>query len=66
MSEGLYGVLVDHGEGVETLYAHLAGADVAAGDTVTKGQALGKGGDAVYFEYRLNGEAADPTAELGL
>ena len=66
MSKGLYGVLVDHGEGVETLYAHLAGADVAAGDAVSRGQVLGKGGDAVYFEYRRNGEAADPTAELGL
>lgn len=66
MSGGLYGVLVDHGEGVETLYAHLAGADVAAGDAVSRGQTLGKGGEAVYFEYRLNGEAEDPTAKLGL
>lgn len=65
LSENRYGVLVDHGEGVESLYAHLTGVEVAAGDSVSRGQALGKG-DAVYFEYRLNGESVDPAAEMGL
>ena len=66
MSGGLFGVLVDHGEGVETLYAHLSEANVAPGDAVSRGQSLGKGGGAVYFEYRKNGESVDPAAELGL
>ena len=66
MSEGLYGVLVDHGEGVETLYARLSEALVRPGDAVSRGQALGRAGDSVYFEYRKNGESADPAAALGL
>ena len=66
MSEGMFGILVDHGEGVETLYAHLSAADVAPGDVVTRGQTLGRSGDAVYFEYRQNGESVDPAAALGL
>lgn len=66
LSEGKYGVLVDHGEGVESLYAQLTDVDVAVGDGVSRGQALGRGGDGVYFEYRKNGESVDPTAEMGL
>lgn len=65
LSDGRYGVLVDHGEGVESLYAQLTDVEVAAGDGVSRGQALGKG-DGVYFEYRKNGESVDPTAEMGL
>ncbi|MBR1561116.1 MAG: M23 family metallopeptidase [Clostridia bacterium] len=66
MSEGTVGVLVDHGEGVETLYAHLTEASVSPGDAVARGQALGTGGDGVYFEYRQGGESLDPAAALGL
>ena len=66
MSGDKYGVLVDHGEGVETLYAHLSSAEVQAGDAVARGQTLGRGSDAVYFEYRRAGESVDPTEDLGL
>lgn len=66
LSEGRYGVLVDHGEGVESLYAQLTGVEVAAGDQVSRGQALGIGGEGVYFEYRQNGESLDPAPEMGL
>lgn len=65
LSGDKYGVLVDHGEGVESLYAQLTEVDVAAGDAVSRGQAIGKG-DAVYFEYRMNGESVDPAGEMGL
>lgn len=66
MSGGLFGVLVDHGEGVETLYAHLAEAQVSPGDAVDRGQALGRSADAVYFEYRKGGESEDPAAAMDL
>ena len=66
LSGGRYGVLVDHGEGIESLYAQMTSVDVAAGDGVSRGQAIGACGDGMYFEYRLNGESVDPTSELGL
>ena len=66
MSGGRYGVLVDHGEGVETLYAYLSEAEAAPGDAVTRGQAVGKASESVYFEYRKGGESVDPADALGL
>ena len=66
MSEGRFGLLIDHGSGVETVYAHLARVDVAAGDAVERGQALGVCADDLYFEYRENGASVDPSEKLGL
>lgn len=65
LSGNKFGVLVDHGEGAESLYAQLTELDVAAGDSVSRGQALGRGAG-VYFEYRVNGESVDPAGEMGL
>lgn len=65
LSGDRYGVLVDHGAGAESLYAQLTRVDVSQGDSVSRGQTLGAGED-VYFEYRVNGESVDPSAELGL
>jgi len=60
-------VLVDVGEGYETLYAHLSQATVKAGDVVEAGQKLGVAGSTgystgthVHLELRENGEAVDP------
>lgn len=66
MSGGRYGVLVDHGDGIETLYASLSRADVSNGDSVDRGQALGTAGGSCYFEYRSGGQSIDPTEALGL
>ena len=66
MSEGRFGLLIDHGSGVETVYAHLARVDVAAGDAVERGQALGVCAGDLYFEYRENGASVDPSEKLGL
>ena len=66
MSDGLYGVLVDHGEGIETLYACLSNCDSRPGEAVEKGDRLGTVSDRLYFEYRASGESTDPSALLGL
>lgn len=66
LSDGRFGILVDHGEGVESLYAQLSDADIAAGDSVARGQSLGKSDGDLYFEYRKNGESVDPSPEMGL
>ena len=66
---GIYGncVILDHGLGVQSLYAHLSTIDVSEGATVEKGQALGRtgatglaGGDHLHFTMLVNGVALNP------
>ena len=66
---GIYGncVIVDHGLGVQSLYAHLSSMDVKQGATVEKGQTLGRsgmtglaGGDHLHFTMLLHGRAVTP------
>ena len=66
LSGGLYGVLVDHGEGLESVYANLSEVNVAAGDAVNRGDALGAAANGLYFELRQGGESIDPVERLGL
>lgn len=76
-STGGYGnyVVIDHGNGVETLYAHMLDNSlmVNVGDVVTKGHAIGRVGNTGYsfgahlhFEVRINGNRIDPAPYLGL
>lgn len=66
---GIYGncVIIDHGLGVQSLYAHLSSIGTKVGDTVTKGQELGRtgatglaGGDHLHFTMLLQGEPVNP------
>ena len=66
---GIYGncVVIDHGLGVQSLYGHLSTTDVKEGDTVEKGQQLGRtgttglaGGDHLHFTMLVNGIAVNP------
>jgi murein DD-endopeptidase MepM/ murein hydrolase activator NlpD len=66
---GGYGnvVVVDHGGGVSTLYAHLSKIMVGAGDELDQGDNLGLvgctgscTGDHLHFELRINGQPVDP------
>ena len=66
---GIYGncVIIDHGLGVQSLYAHLSTINVKNGDTVTKGQELGRtgstglaGGDHLHFTMLLQGTPVNP------
>ena len=61
-----YYVLIDHGNGISTLYAHMSLLNVSAGQTVSQGQVIGYVGNTGYsfgahlhFEYRINGERVD-------
>jgi septal ring factor EnvC (AmiA/AmiB activator) len=60
-------VIVDHGAGYHSLYAHLANAEVEVGNVVEEGERLGSVGDTgslkgayLYFEIRKAGQAVDP------
>ncbi len=66
---GSYGnlVVVDHGGGVETRYAHLESVDARVGERVPAGGAVGRVGSTgratgphLHFELRRNGKAIDP------
>jgi murein DD-endopeptidase MepM/ murein hydrolase activator NlpD len=66
---GIYGncVIVDHGLGVQSLYGHLMSFDVKVGDTVTRGQQVGRsdstglaGGDHLHFTLLVGGHMVNP------
>lgn len=70
---GGYGnaVIIDHGNGLQTLYGHNTSVVVSEGQTVSQGQVIAYSGSTGYstgphchFEVRRNGEAVDPMGYL--
>jgi len=70
---GGYGnaVIIDHGNGMTTLYGHCSEIYVKDGDVVAKGQPISAVGSTgfstgphLHFELRANGEPIDPAAYL--
>jgi len=66
---GIYGncVIIDHGQGVQSLYGHLMSFDIKAGDKVTRGQQIGRsdstglaGGDHLHFTMLVGGQMVNP------
>lgn len=64
-------IMVDHGDGFMTTYAHLHSKDVSEGDVVAEGQAIGTVGTTgnattphVHFEVRHEGKPIDPSLFL--
>jgi murein DD-endopeptidase MepM/ murein hydrolase activator NlpD len=64
-------VMIDHGGGIATLYAHLSRVDVALGQAVQQGQQIGAigatgfaTGDHLHFEVRVNDKPTDPVPWL--
>jgi murein DD-endopeptidase MepM/ murein hydrolase activator NlpD len=70
---GGYGraVVIDHGGGLATLYAHQSSLAVSYGDRVMAGDVIGKVGTSglsagphLHFEVRIGGEPVDPAPYL--
>ena len=60
-------VILNHGDGYYTLYAHLSEIDVSVGQEVLSGAMIGKSGDTgslkgpeLHFEVRKGGTSLDP------
>ena len=65
-------IIVDHGNGMQTLYAHMSGTAVTEGTTVGQGETIGylgatgmATGTHCHVEVFVDGENVDPAAYLG-
>jgi murein DD-endopeptidase MepM/ murein hydrolase activator NlpD len=66
---GIYGncIVIDHGYGLQSIYGHLADFEVKVGDTVKRGQEIGKSdstglalGDHLHFSMQVDGVQVNP------
>ncbi len=64
-------VVIDHGAGLTTRYGHLSHIDATVGQSITRGELLGRVGSTgrstgphLHYEVRVNDEAVDPMQYL--
>jgi murein DD-endopeptidase MepM/ murein hydrolase activator NlpD len=64
-------IIIDHGRGISTLYAHQSSLAAGSGALVSRGQVVGYVGSTgfstgphLHFEVRVNGDPVDPMGYL--
>lgn len=64
-------IIIDHGNGISSLYAHMSGFNVNYGDQVSQGEIIGfigstgsSTGPHLHFEIRVNGAHTNPNNYL--
>jgi murein DD-endopeptidase MepM/ murein hydrolase activator NlpD len=64
-------MIIDHGNGISSLYAHMSGFNATVGQTVAQGQIIGfigstgaSTGPHLHFEIRVNGNHVNPMTYL--
>lgn len=64
-------IVVDHGNGIQTLYGHLSGFAITAGEQVTRGQVIGYVGTSgrstgphLHYEVRIHNTPVNPYSYL--
>lgn len=66
-------VIIDHGDGLETMYAHLSAINVNRGETVGRGDSVGlvgstgrSTGNHLHYEVYLFGRTVDPSKYMSV
>ena len=66
-------IVIDHGNGISTIYAHCTSLMVSLGDSVEAGQTIATvgttgraSGPHLHFEYMINGVRVNPAKYLGI
>jgi murein DD-endopeptidase MepM/ murein hydrolase activator NlpD len=66
-------VIVDHGGGITTYYAHLSSFELGVGDKVNRGTVVGYAGSTgratsphLHYELRIDGNAINPFQQVAL
>lgn len=74
-AKGAYGnfIIIDHGKGVSTCYAHCDSISVKVNDVVLRGQPIGRvgttgssTGDHLHYEIRIDGATTNPMQYISL
>lgn len=66
LSDGTWGMMIDHGEGFQSVYAYMQAPEWQIGQSVRQGDLLAYGTGKAYYELRRDGISVNPTEKMRL